>query len=121
MRKTKSYLSKAILLGLFFYLCTNCKSEAEKRWDKTMGNMGKSECQIYLEDYETFANSYVEIIKKFANDPKDSSVRDEYKKMMDEAKDWVTKKPDCDGKEAEFTEKLAEIQLKIAKELESSK
>ena len=43
----------------------------------------------FLADYEAWANSYIEMIEKYKEDPSNATILSEYTKMMQQAAEWA--------------------------------
>jgi hypothetical protein len=66
-----------------------------------------------LEGYEKFMNDYIEVLKKYKEDPNDAALMGEYTTLMSEASQWASKTGDCSTDPA-FAAKFSAIQMKIA-------
>lgn len=71
------------------------------------------DCDEFLADYEVFMVKYIDILKKYKNNPSDTSILSEYTSIMSEASQWSSKTADC-ANYPNFATKMAEIQMKIS-------
>jgi hypothetical protein len=71
------------------------------------------DCDEFLEGYEKFMNQYIAVLKKYKNDPTDTSILSEYTSIMTEATEWSAKTKDC-ATDPKFAAKFTSIQMKIA-------
>lgn len=75
-----------------------------------------SNCDQMLEDYKTFMQNYVAIIRKYKANPTDMSLVSHYTKLASENTDWSTKIGNC-ASDPNFASKVAIVQLEIANAL----
>ncbi len=81
------------------------------------------EWKQFLEEYEEWVDEYIEITKKYKDNPSDISILSDYTEMMTELADWSTKTEDMEkelsnaspAELAEYSAELARIAAKIAK------
>lgn len=71
------------------------------------------DCDQFLTDYEVFVVKYIDILKKYNNNPSDISILSEYTSIMTEVSQWDAKTADCVD-DPNFVTKMAEIQMKIS-------
>ncbi len=82
----------------------------------------KVEWKEFLEEYEAWVDDYIEITKKYKNNPSDVSILSDYTTMMTEMADWTTKTEDMEKEleEAspdelvEYSAELVRIAAKLA-------
>jgi hypothetical protein len=140
---TKLLLKKVFLVLLIGLSLTSCKKEAEEKLDEsateievdsitdevsspeevetTMDEANTdettssetSDCDQFLVDYEDFVTKYIEVLKKFKENPKNPSILLDYTSMMSEVKEWSNKIKDC-ANDPILAAKFAKIQMKIA-------
>lgn len=84
--------------------------------DKVSSDNSGGDCDAFLADYEDFMNKYIEVLKKYKDDPTDTGILADYTSLMSEASTWASKTADC-ASDAKFAAKFAAIQSKIAKAL----
>ncbi len=89
---------------------SSSSSESKKEEASSSSN---SDCQKYLDGYEKFMDDYVKLLKKYKNDPTNTSLVTDYSKMMREASDWTQKIEGCKN-DASVYERMLKIQQKIA-------
>ena len=76
----------------------------------------------FLADYEAWVDNYVEIAKKYSENPTDMSILSDYTNMMTELNEWQTKATDVQNElqeaspaeAAEYAAEVARIAAKIA-------
>lgn len=71
------------------------------------------DCDQLLSDYESFMQSYIDILKKYKANPSDAAILSDYTELMSEASKWSSKTAGC-AADASFASKFAAIQTKIA-------
>ncbi len=82
----------------------------------------KVEWKEFLEEYEAWVDDYIEITKKYKNNPSDVTILSDYTSMMTEMADWTTKTEDMEKEleEAspdeliEYSAELVRIAAKLA-------
>lgn len=75
----------------------------------------------FLADYEAWANSYIEMIERYKEDPSNATILSEYTKMMQQAVEWAENAESYQSELeaspealAEYCEMLARIMERIA-------
>ena len=76
-------------------------------------NVASSDCDQFLKDYEEFADSYIEILKKYKENPSDADVLADYNEIMEKATEMEKSAGNCT--DAKYSSKLAKIINKISK------
>lgn len=80
---------------------------------------GSSDWKQFLKDYEAWVDSYVEIIKKYKNNPSDAKLISEYGKFMGETAEWAEKSKKYEDKLQEMSaEDFSEYMQTITRILE---
>lgn len=70
-------------------------------------------CDEFLEGYEEFMDDYIVVLKKYKDNPTDTSILSDYTSLMTEAQSWATKTKDC-ATDPAYAAKFVAIQMKIA-------
>ena len=81
------------------------------------------EWKQFLRDYEEWVDKYIEITKKYKNNPTDMSILSDYTNMMTELTEWYDKIDEVQsdlesaspGELAEYSSELARIAGKLSK------
>lgn len=76
----------------------------------------------FLEEYEEWANDYIQIVKKYSETPTDTSILSDYTEMLTELSEWQTKADEMEeeleevspAEVAEYSAELLRIATKIA-------
>lgn len=114
-----------ILSVCLIFSLSSCGSGSEKSSPAdaatSVGESGStstsgSSCDAFLEDYERFTTNYMDVLKRFAEDPTNSSMLNEINKYTQETETWASKwssiATDCASDPA-FTQKYVEITNRI--------
>lgn len=80
------------------------------------------EWKQFLNEYEEWVDKYIEITKKYKDNPSDMSILSDYTDMMSELTEWTTKTEDMEKELenasptelAEYSAELARIAAKLA-------
>lgn len=51
----------------------------------------QTDWQLFLNDYESWVDRYIEVLKKYAANPTDMSILSEYTKMISELDEWQSR------------------------------
>lgn len=70
-----------------------------------------SECDQLLEEYEAFADSYIEFMNEYKKNPNDLSILNEYAEMVQKASQMQSKAKNCN--DPKFAQRIVEITNKI--------
>ena len=99
--------------------------ETTKKQTTTKQKTTKSESSVdwreFLVEYEEWVDDYIEIVKKYNNNPSDMSILSDYTEMVSEMTEWTDKADDVelsitDTDEAlEYSQELLRIAGKLAK------
>lgn len=99
--------------------------ETTKKQTTTKKKTTKSESSVdwreFLVEYEEWVDDYIEIVKKYNNNPSDMSILSDYTEMVSEMTEWTDKADDVelsitDTDEAlEYSQELLRIAGKLAK------
>jgi hypothetical protein len=89
------------------------KADSGNDNSNTSSASGSGSCDELLAGYEKFMTDYIEIIKKYKDNPSDQTLLEDYNKLMTEAGTWASKTSACAGDPA-FAAKFSQIQMKIA-------
>ena len=81
------------------------------------------EWKQFLKEYENWADDYIELTKKYKNNPSDLSLLSDYTKMMSELTDWSSKtealqkdlEKASSSELVQYSAELSRIAAKIAK------
>jgi predicted small lipoprotein YifL len=76
-------------------------------------NSSGTDCETFLNEYEKFVMAYIDVIKKYKENPTDNSILTDYSKMVAEANDWTGKIQDCQN-DSKFAQKYMELTTRIA-------
>lgn len=71
------------------------------------------DCDQFIEDYESFADSYIDVLKKYKANPSDASILTEYSEAAQKAMEMQKDASSCT--DPAYASKLMEIANKIAK------
>ena len=111
-----STLLIAVLVTLGAIGCGNGSSD--KGGSSTSGTVngtttsGSSACEQFLNDYEAFADSHIDFMKEYKNNPSDMSLLSRYADMTKKVADMAQRTKECEG-DASMAPRLAKIQEKI--------
>ena len=111
----------ALLLSLTFMVSLSACST--KPASDNTNDATAPQWKQFLSDYEAWVDEYVELTKKYSNNPSDLSILSEYTEMAEEAVEWQTKADELTAEleEAspaelsEYSAALLEIAAKLAK------
>ncbi len=89
----------------------------------TTETSGEVEWKQFLKDYEEWVDKYIEITKKYKDNPTDMSILSDYTSMMSELTEWYDKTDEMQselesaspGELAEYSSELARIAAKLSK------
>lgn len=73
------------------------------------------DCDKFLSDYEAYADSYTALAAKYAKNPADISVMQEYTDMAAKAQEMQENKPDVCGGNKDFYKRYSLITAKVSK------
>jgi hypothetical protein len=73
---------------------------------------GNSDCEQFLKDYETFATSYISILKKYKSNPSDMTIMGEYTEMAQKKAEMDKNARDCN--DIKYAAKITAIASRIA-------
>ena len=96
--------------------------EVAKETTSTQSSTDDKHWKQFLEDYENWVDDYIEIVKKYSENPTDTSILSDYSEMVTELAEWQTEAEkleeeleDASPEElAEFSAELLKIAAKIA-------
>lgn len=89
------------------------KSSTSDNDENESASVSSSDCDKFLKGYEKFVLEYIDVLKKYKNNPNDPSVISDYTKMMSNANEWSEKIENC-ANDSKYAAKILEIQTKIA-------
>ena len=80
---------------------------------------GLNEWEQFLVDYEAWVDEYIEVVKKYKENPTDATILTEYSTMVNELSDWTERAENLeteltDEEIVEYSEKLADITNKLS-------
>jgi hypothetical protein len=75
----------------------------------------KTACDKFLTDYEDYANSYAALAAKYAKNPMDMSITQEYTEMAAKAQEMQQDKPDACEADAAFMKRYTRVTAKVTK------
>lgn len=82
--------------------------------NSTSSSDASGDCDQFCSDYESFANEYVDLMKKYKANPSDASILSEYTEMVSKAADMQESSKDCTA-DAKFAARINKAVAKIAK------
>ena len=103
-----------LILSISFILSSCGGSSSETTTTETeevTEEASSSDCDQFLKDYESFADSYIAIVEKMKANPTDMSVMTEYTSMMTKLTEMQSGGQDCT--DPEYVTKMSEIAMKI--------
>ena len=81
-----------IVVSLFGTMVGCNVGEISKKTETSSStSTNSSEWKQFLGDYEKWVDSYVEVMKKYKDNPTDTSILEDYTKMATEITEWTTK------------------------------
>lgn len=90
--------------------------ESESNTEITDDSSSSDEWDSVLDDYETYVDDYVAIIKKQKENPADMSIMTEYQELMQKGTEWSTKMSEMSSNFGpEQLSRMQEIQAKLSK------
>jgi hypothetical protein len=118
MKKITTIFGLILSISLILTSCGGSSTESTDSAESTETESGEvaeeessSDCEQFLEDYEAFADSYIEVLEKMKADPTDASLMSEYTEMMNQTIEMQNGAANCT--DPEFAAKLTEIAVKI--------
>lgn len=102
----------------------NVDNSAENDEEAPAKTASDAEWKQFLKEYEEWVDEYIEITKKYQDNPSDMSILSDYTDMMTEMAEWTSKAEDMekeleDASPAELAEYSAEL-LRIAAKIEKA-
>ena len=102
----------------------NVDNSAENDEEAPAKTASDAEWKQFLKEYEEWVDEYIEITKKYQDNPSDLSILSDYTDMMTEMAEWTSKAEDMekeleDASPAELAEYSAEL-LRIAAKIEKA-
>lgn len=102
----------------------NVDNSAENDEESPAKTASDAEWKQFLKEYEEWVDEYIEITKKYQDNPSDLSILSDYTDMMTEMAEWTSKAEDMekeleDASPAELAEYSAEL-LRIAAKIEKA-
>lgn len=113
-----------VLIGVFliWFSESGCSDSKVNKSDKPIVDIGGTSindtiinsqhdgCEQFLRDYESWVNTYINLIKRYQKNPKDKSIIEDYEKMLAEIGKWDIRSRQCIKDSAVFIkyEKLQE-------------
>ena len=95
---------------------SSASSEETEPADSDVEETSSTDWESFLDEYEAWVDDYIEIVKKYKNNPTDMSILSDYSAMMTEMADWSTK---ADGVASELEDaspsELAKYSARLAK------
>ena len=82
--------------------------------NSTSSSDASGDCDQFCSDYESFANEYVDLMKKYKANPSDASILSEYTEIVSKAADMQESSKDCTA-DAKFAARISKAVAKIAK------
>ena len=107
------FVALMLLLGLCACSTTNVGNTSP---------VEKAEWEKFIDDYNKWADEYIEIVNKYKSNPTDASILTDYTEMTSEVAQWAEKADkvtdelkDSPADAAKFAEELLKISNKLAK------
>ena len=102
----------------------NVDNSAENDEEAPAKTASDAEWKQFFKEYEEWVDEYIEITKKYKDNPSDMSILSDYTDMMTEMAEWTSKAEDMekeleDASPAELAEYSAEL-LRIAAKIEKA-
>lgn len=69
----------------------NRTGSEEHTYEKGDSTLETAEWRLFLKDYETWVDNYLELIANYTENPADMSILSDYTKMEGELRDWSTR------------------------------
>lgn len=114
MKKIVKVFGLIVSASLILTSCGGSSSESETSENQEVAeDESNGDCDQFLEDYEDFADSYIDVLEKMQEDPTDASALSEYTSSMSKLSEIQASAQDCSG-DPEFASKMAEITMKIS-------
>ncbi len=93
-------------------------TETIEQKDKSL--LAKNDCNQFLDDYEKWVNDFLELYKKFKDDPMNAEytqkMMESSQKMAEWSQKWI-KLYDC-SKDKKYAKRMEELQKKVEKDME---
>lgn len=96
-------------VDMFAELPTDAKVEA------LVSDDDKTACDKFLTDYEDYANSYAVLAAKYAKNPMDMTIVQEYTEMATKAQEMQQDKPDACDSDGAFMKRYTRVTAKVTK------
>ena len=90
-------------------------SGSTEQSDQEVGDDSGSNCDDWLDDYESYIDDYIVMLKKYQSNPTDMSIMQEYQSMMQKAQSMSQNTPEDCASDAGFVTKMAKISAKMSR------